>query len=414
MHKIVFPHLSSMWLRVGPFLVVMFFILLSDAILSDFVPGYIQEIVGSPLGMGLVMATSSVVGLLVDLVFPQLLRSTSVSKLALMAMFFASLFLITLLVSTWIPYVWLLVMGMAAWGIYYELDAFMTRQFVTDVAPSHSRSSVWGVVGTFRNLAYFLGPLLGAQIIWSGNRGVVIVAGVVLIVAYVFFLWMRLAQLESDDDTPHGVHLLAEIQHWVSLEHHVWPVLIMSFMAGLIDASFWTTGTVVTDVLAATHPAGGWFLSLYMLPSLFIGFIIAKWGVYQGKKRWAEVFLALGGLVLMGVNLVDSLWWVLSVVLLSSALFGMSWPLVDAVYSDFMARMGKRGRKHMVGMSSAMLSLAYVIGPILAGWLAGVVGELASFGWIGGLTFVVSLLLLMVTPRKIHLPQREMEGWDLP
>lgn len=402
-----------MWLRVGPFLVVMFFVLLSDAILSDFVPGYIQGIVGTPLIMGIVMATSSMVGFLVDLIFPQLLRSTGVSKLALMAMTLASMFLLTLFVSTWFPYVWIILIGMAAWGIYYELDAFMTRQFVADVARPHERSAVWGVVGTFRNLAYFLGPLIGAQIIWSGQRGTIMIAGVVLVVAYLAFLSSRLPK-GDDDESVHGVHLLVEIRHWASLGHRVWPVLIMSFLMGIIDASFWTTGTVVNDMLAKIHPAGGWFLSLYMLPSLFIGFIIAKWGIYQGKKRFADWFLAIGGLMLMGIGMSNSIPWIFLVIFVSSMMFGMSWPLIDAVYSDYTVRMGRRGRKHMMGMSNAMHSLAYVVGPILAGALAGVAGELMSFAWIGAIVFGVSMVLLVVTPRKIRLPQQEIQTWDIP
>ncbi len=402
-----------MWLRVGPFLVIMFFVLLSDAILADFVPGYVQGIVGTPLLMGIVMATSSVVGFGVDLLFPQLLRNTGVGKLVIMAIIGASLFLSTLFVSTWMPYVWILIIGMAAWGVYYELDAFMTRQFVADAAQPHARSAVWGVVGTFRNLAYFLGPLIGAKIAFAGERGVIMAAGVVLVVAYLAFLWVKLPGSKGDESV-HGVDVLAEIRHWVSLGVHAWPVLIMSFLIGVIDASFWTTGTVVNDMLALESPYGGWFLSLYMLPSLFIGFVIAKWGIYQGKKRWAEIFLILGGAILAMIGVVQSIWWILGTVVLSSIFIGLAWPLIDAVYSDLTVRMVRRGRKHMMGMSNAMHSLSYVIGPIIAGALAGEFGELESFGYIGAIVMIVSIILLFVTPKKIRLPQQEINAWDKP
>ncbi len=407
----VLSGIQPYWWRVGAFLVVVFFVLLSDAILSDFVPGYIQEKIGSPLLMGLVMAFSSVVGMLLDLIFPQLLRNSGVKKLAGMAMLGSTIFILALLGSTWGFVLAMLLVGMAAWGVYYELDAFMTKQFVAQVAPAHSRPAVWGVVGVVRNLAYFLGPLLGAGLTIWGERGTMLIAGAVLLTAYVFFLVIKLPLHEEQLESPHGLHIWAEVAHWRSLGAKAWPVLTISVLAGVVDATFWTTGTVVNDMLKEIHPAGGWFLSAYMLPSLFVGFAVAKWGIYQGKKKWAERFMLLGGLSLCVLGWVVNIWGVLLVVLIASIFFGLSWPLVDAVYSDFAVRM-KRGRKHIIGLSSSTLSLAYIIGPILAGWLATRVGELQSFGWIGGGVVIVSAILLAVTPRKTLLPEQEIRQWE--
>ena len=52
-----------MWRQISAFLGVMFFIFMADASLADFVPGYMQGILGSPLKMGIVMSSSSVAGL---------------------------------------------------------------------------------------------------------------------------------------------------------------------------------------------------------------------------------------------------------------------------------------------------------------------------------------------------------------
>lgn len=411
MRRLVFAGIQPFWWRVSAFLVVMFFILLSDAILSDFVPGYIQDHVGTPMLMGIVMASSSVVGFAMDIVFPQLLRSTGVRNLAGMAMVGSLVFILSLIGSTWVAPVALILVGMAAWGVYYELDAFMTKQFVADAAPSHSRGAVWGVVGVFRNLAYFFGPLIGASLSLHGEKGILLISGAILFIAYLFFLIIKLPTQEGEVAYSPDIHAIDELRHWKSLASVAWPVLTMSLLAGIIDATFWTTGTVVNDMLAEQSTYGGWFLSTYMFPSLFVGFAIAKWGIYQGKKKWAEIFLLLGGAALMGITLVDTIWWTLMVVLISSTFFGLAWPLVDAVFSDFAVRM-KRGRKHMIGMSSSILSLAYVIGPILAGYLATLLGELESFAYVGAMVVVVSVILLIFTPKKIRLPQQEIVSWD--
>lgn len=411
MRRLQLRSIETVWWRVGAFLTVMFFVLLSDAILSDFVPGYMQGKLGSPLAMGLVMAFSSIVGLMLDLIFPQLLRGAGIRKLAGMAMVGSLAFVLSMLGSTWAGGLWLLLGGMAAWGVYYELDSFLTKQFVAESAPAHARGAVWGVVGVFRNLAYFLGPLLGGVLAVQGEKPVLWVAGAVLLTGYLLFWLIKLPERSDETIEPHGVNVGEEVRHWIRLGKVAWPVLTMSLIAGIIDAVFWTTGTVVNDLLGEIHPAGKWFLSVYMLPSLVVGFVIAKWGIYRGKKKWAEIFLGLGGLTLAGLGLVDGVGAILVCVLIASIFFSLSWPLVDAVYSDFAVRM-KKGRKHMIGISSSILSLAYIIGPILAGWLASTQGEIKSFGWVGIVTFAMAIWLLCVTPRKVRLPEAEIQKWD--
>lgn len=389
----------------------MFAVLLSDAILADFVPGYVQNMVGSAATMGWVMAVSSMVGIVMDILFPQLLRGTGVKKLAGMAIVGAGVFLLALWGSTWTMPVLLVLLGMAAWGVYYELDAFMTKQFVAQVAPTHARGVVWGVVGTFRNLAYLIGPIVGGSMIMGGDRVVIVAAGIILLGAYGLFALIKLPDGKVDGEEVHGVTLIEELKHWLTLSEKVWPVLVMSLLVGLVDAVFWTTGTVVNDMLASTHRYGGLFLSMYMLPSLFVGLVVAKWGIYQGKKRWAATLLLLGGVILGTVGWGKSVEWILGVVLISSIFLGLAWPLIDATYTDFTVRMG-RGRKHMIGISSAILSLAYIVGPILGGILAERVGEIESFAWLGGVVASVSLLLLILMPRKIRLPEQAIGEWE--
>jgi hypothetical protein len=80
-HKIELPTVDPVWARVTSVAIAMFFISFSDAILSYWVPGFMQNALGSALLMGLVMSFSSIVGLAADIVFPQLLANISVRKL---------------------------------------------------------------------------------------------------------------------------------------------------------------------------------------------------------------------------------------------------------------------------------------------------------------------------------------------
>ncbi len=400
-----------MWKRVTAFLVILFFVLLSDAVLSDWVPGYLQNTLGSPLAMGLMMALSSVVGFVMDLIFPQLLRSSGVRKLAGGALLGALIFLLSMLSSTWWSYAIILAMGMAAWGIYYELDSFMTQQFVAGVAPTHERSSVWGVVGGVRNAAYFLGPIVGGYVAFYGDRAVVIGAMGVLIFAYLLFLFVRLPRDHEISHHDSSINIAEEVGHWYRLGLRVWPILLTSFVVGLIDATFWTTGTVLTDRLAQESSYGGMFLSAYMFPFLFAGLLVARWGVDVGKKKWAARFLLLGALSLMTVGFIDSVLLILVAVGVAGLFIAMAFPLIDSVYTDLVAR-ARKGRKHIIGMSSATFSLAYVIGPIISGYVTGRLGEEMTFTSVGGIVAIVAVYLMWATPKKLKLPQDEIQSWE--
>ena len=97
--------IDPMWIKVGAFVVILFFVLLSDAVLSDWVPGYLQKALGSPFKMGLMMAVSSVVGFLMDLIFPHLLRQSGVRKLAGSAILGSMVFLLSMFSSIWWSYI---------------------------------------------------------------------------------------------------------------------------------------------------------------------------------------------------------------------------------------------------------------------------------------------------------------------
>ena len=152
-------------------------------------------------------------------------------------------------------------------------------------------------------------------------------------------------------------------------------------------------------------------MPFYTLPSLFMGFVVAKWGIYSGKKKLSEIFLLLSGVFLVLLSLSEAIPWQLTCVLISSMLLSTAFPLTDAVYSDIVARMG-RERKHLIGLSRSTISIAYIVGPVFAGFIAGIAGERLTFSLVGVIVIAVSAILLFTTPRKLKLPQTDLQKWD--
>lgn len=402
---------EPLWSKVLVLATVLFFVFLSDAILSFWVPNFLETSLKSSLAMGLVMSVSSIVGLGLDLILPQVIKGITVKQLVFLAIATSFTFSLFLLEATWVPIVTVFLLAMATWGIYYELLGFAQQQFVADSTPLKFHPAAWGILGIFRSLAYFLGPILAGSFLGLGVRVPIFVAlGFAFISLIILILYGTAHDRPMEIDT-RQVSLWREIEHWKVLFEHVWPVLILSLFLGLIDATFWTIGAVWTEELAQKHWLGGAFLSIYVLPSLFMGFVVAKWGIYKGKKRAAMKFLILSGLLLAALGVSTSIPWQILVVFLSSVALAIVYPLTDGVYSDVIARMG-RERRHMMGLSGSTLSLAYIVGPPMAGAIAQMVGERMTFAVIGVASILVAALLLAVTPRKLKLPQSQIRGWE--
>ncbi len=391
--------------------IILFFVFLSDAILSFWVPNFVQDVFKSSLTMGLVLSFSSIIGFGSDLIIPQVIRGVTVKKLILLGILTSLSFSLLLMGSNLAPYILLILMSMAVWGIYYELLGFGEQQFIAGSTPLKFHSAAWGLLSVFRSLAYFLGPILAGFFLLRGQTIALLFAVLFALVALLILVITRGHHDRPLEVDVHKVNLIQELKYWETLFVHVWPIILLSVFMGLIDATFWTTGAVWSETLAKKNFWGSLFLPSYMLPSLFMGFVVAKWNVFDGKKKMAEKFLLLSGVFLAFLGISDSIFWQLACVFVSSILLSVSYPLTDAVYSDVISRMGKE-EKHLIGLSRSTISLAYIVGPIFAGFIASQVGERMTFSVVGIVVVVVAVFLLITTPRKLKLPQEEIKEWE--
>jgi len=402
---------DPVWSRVYSLSLTLFFVMFADAIVSFWVPNLLEDTFKSSVMMGLIVSFQSVVGLGADLIFPTLLRTATVKRFVVWGIVASICTSLVLLGSTFRPWVAVFLIAMTFWGVYYEFLGFAKHQFVADAVPIKDRAGAWGILGVFTNLAYFLGPLVG---VWLLLRDVRAPSYTAIFLALISLTILFLSGKTHDRPMSvniREVNLLAELDHWRVLFAKVWPIVVLSLFLGFIDATFWTIGAVLSVRLAEKSFLGGLFLPLYALPSLFIGFVVVKWGIYTGKKKMAETFLLASGIFLGAIAVSGNVIWLLVMVLLSSIMLAIAYPLTDGVYSDIVARMG-RERKHLIGLNSSVINLSYIVAPIAVGLIASKIGERMTFSALGGATIIIAILLLIVTPRKLKLPQEEIKTWN--
>lgn len=401
---------DPVWRKVITLSMILFFVFFADAILSSWVPGLVEKSFKSPIIMGFVMSFSSIVGLGADLIFPQILKGIKFNKLLALGILCSLIFSFTLISASLKPFILIFLVAMALWGIYYEVIGFSNHQFVADSIPMRMHASTWAFIGVFKNLAYFLGPLVAGFLVSFNSHFPAYFAIIFGLVALLILLISGKSHNRPLTIKVEKISFVSELEHWGVLFKKVWPIVVMSVTLGIIDAVFWTTGAVYTEELTHISFWGRWFLPIYALPSLFVGFIIAKKGIISGKKKMAIRFFLLSGIFLALMNVYSNLFWQLLIVFCSSFALAITYPLIEGVYSDVIDRMG-REREHMIGLCSSTTSISYIVGPILAGVISSLVGNTRTFVYLGYAVVAIALILLVTVPKKLKLPQKEIKKW---
>lgn len=393
-------------------MMAVFFVYLGDAMMSFWAPGLIDKSLGSGVLMGLVLGFSSIVGLLVDLFLPQIVQNVKVVKFYLLAGVAGTLFAVSMGIASISPFLLWFLSGMAAWGVFYELLLFANQQYVSDSVSGEQRSSVWAMLRAMSSLAYVIGPV-SAGILLNTGSGSLVAAVIGLLVTGLLIVFVSLPKKHERRVVveTHHLSLKLEIKHWWDLMPRVWPILLMSLMIVLVDSAFWSVGAVLAERLAEESVWGGLWLSAHMAPSLVAGVLVARWGITKKKKRYAAKFLGFGGLTLMFLGAPIGLFLQVVVIFVAGMFLSLSIPLLDAVYTDLLVRMGKES-KHLIGLTAAMGSFAYVVGPIVSGAMSDMVGERMVFVVMGMMAFILSIVLLLIMPKKLKLPQKEIHAWE--
>jgi predicted MFS family arabinose efflux permease len=186
------------------------------------------------------------------------------------------------------------------------------------------------------------------------------------------------------------------------------PLLLFSISIGIIDSVYWTIGGLFAEELFASQDKVWLPIVMYSAPFIFGGIIMAKLNLKIRKKFISQLLLILAALVLLfffypylEAN------YAMLIILISSFFLALAEPLNDASYSNLLQRLGKN-MEHLVGIKKVSYSIAYLIGPILAGYLSSLIGFRHAIGVVGLLILLIALFLLIATPKKIRIPQQEL------
>jgi len=378
---------------------------LSDAILSYTVPLYANALLPNDLLIGIVISLSSLVGLIFDYASKRLFGSKN------FAFFVKATFILSVAYSSLLglsfvnKYFFLL--AMAAWGMYYETLAFSNFKYLKNAVDRRDYTSSWSFINMLRALIYAVGPLVATFLMSQQFQLPTYFCGVFVLAAFFLYLALFPKNAKIKASTASIVESRTELKVWLILFKKIYPLWVLNLTLAIVDSGFWTVGILMSEKLGKISPLAILFIPAYMLPAVLFSPLSQVFSNKFGKKRTAIITSLIGSVALCIVGLVTRVEFILTAVFAYSVFTSLTFPAIYSAVEDYIKRLGDFDTD-LIGLEQSSTSIAYVIGPILAGFVAYQFTEQSVFFVFGLLLAWVSVFVLLVTPHKIRMPQTEL------
>lgn len=390
---------------------IMFVVQLSDGVMSYVTPIFIEQTVNNPLIMGLILSSSSVFGIVCDMLFPSIFRARH-------HLFF---FWNTVLLALLFPAVLLffphtlptMILAMAIWGIYFEFMAFSNAYFIEAYISLNRHGLAWGVVSIFRSLSMFVAPVIAPLLLHTHYSHPLITAMALLVCGMGGILLFQKFFPHKKRVTVNEVVIkrysfTKELRIWQILMKKLWPMYLFVLAIFILEATMMSVGVLATEELRQGNFWGGMLLAAYTLPNIFTGFLVHKLGIQLGKKRLAFTCGVIGGCCLSLATFITSPTLVVLMTFVAACFLSLTYPSMRASLQDYTTRLGVFGGE-MIGIGSSSASLGYIIGPLLAGGVSLLIGNIPTIGLMAALFASIAMLNILIVPRKVHMPQKELQ-----
>ncbi|HLD51105.1 hypothetical protein A3K34_01720 [candidate division WWE3 bacterium RIFOXYC1_FULL_40_10] len=394
--------------KFAAFCIIIFFVSLSDGIMSYVSPIYIESQTANAFLTGIVLSISSFFGILVDFYLSEHLWNKDYKFFLYWMLIFAFLFPLVLVFFN--PQFLVFVLAMAFWSIYYELRGYASFDFIHKKMGRNKHTYAWGVISTILSISYALGPTI-APVLLTLNMKISFITSVAMVfTGLAFFILFFLKHNKNGHSSREIVikkSFWGELQILKTLLSKTWLLISFQVAQMLIDVVFWTTGIIFAANLGKIHPWGAFLITAYTVPFVIVGFFVDKIPVKMGKKR-AAFYLSIGaGITMIMLAYSKNVPYLLAVAGLCSILYGIASIYMSAVMEDYIARLGHFGND-MATLSQLSANIAYAFGPIVFGFIAQYMGLETPFVVTGILLIFLSVLCLAYIPRKIRMPQKEL------
>lgn len=409
------PHLNLEKIFIFSF--PLFLIYLTDSTLGYILPLVIDNTVDSNTTVGVIIALSSIAGILCDLLFPVLFRSRTWRIQIILGIVTSILFGFFVYLGIQQSLILYFILASISWGIYYEFIGFGQQNFVVDEEHKSKFSRDWGIVFFIVNITTLIGPIFASLILLdSTSNSIFIITAIQLFsLILVFAMLLRFPHIKTLKRKPlilQSINLFRQIVFWKVYAKRILPVILLGIILEIFDAYFFIFGGLFGEKLSNSELYSWVPLVLYIAPSLLSNLLISQNPINKKKKKYSQIALLVSSLFFIPIFALANYPYMIFGLIFSGA-FIMSFAptLNEAVYSDLMHR-SKLNRDELLGLAKANSSFAYIVGPLVFGVIADKFDYYLIFSLLGVIGVVIAISLLFITPRKIKLPQKELRSMN--
>lgn len=366
------------------FSLVVLFWAIADGVFSFLIPIYMQESLQNLFLMGIIFASSSFFGLLLDFFLGSEQKGRTFKPYFGFSVVLA---LLTYMLAFKAESPWTFLIIMALWGIYYDSMNFTIVDFVNRFSKKWEHAQSSGVVQMFFSFGVFLGPLLLAYLLLPGRSALGISIMAIIASFWLFYFYFR--QEKSLPEPPSKkLSFKKELATWIRVSKKAYPVLICRFLIAVWDSLVWSMGPIL--LLSIFKNRAALIMSCFILPSVIFQGYAGRLADKKGKKRFVILGLSLAGLFLALFNLIDNLAIKVLMVLASAIGSSLVWPAVDGLLVDVINKF-KEVEEEVAGLRGLSFNLAYIITPITAGLMGKYLGLSNTFIIFGVFLFISAL-----------------------
>ncbi|MBP9817620.1 MFS transporter [Candidatus Shapirobacteria bacterium] len=385
---------------------MLFFWSIYDGILSYITPILMESRGLSNTQIGLLISVSAVSGAIFDFIISKVFRFSHYLR------YFIFVFIICLtypllLWSTdhWAIYLLL----MSAWGLIYDFINFGIYDLSARISHRSEHTQNITIIGTFKSVGYFIGPLLIAYLITNWSLSPTSLYFIYLFLAISLCFYVVLFSISSPsgffDNGPRQVISLrwrGEIKLWRQFSHILFPILLFNTLFYIFDSAFWTIGPIFSQQFPEFKNFSILFMVVYVLPAVFVAKFAETLTSRFGKKRTAYLAFIVSSLFLLPFHFVSTPHLLLALVFCSTIFGTLAWSATAGAFIDYVSESDIHDNE-IIGLKDFSANIGYIIGPTLAGITSDLFGIRSTFSLLGLLCIFVTVYLFFITPRHINV-----------
>ncbi|UOQ83337.1 MFS transporter [Gracilibacillus salinarum] len=344
---------------------VMFFVMVGFGIIIPVLPFYAEELGASPLALGLLMATYSVMQFLFSPMWGRI--SDKIGRKPVLLIGIAGLALSFFLLAT-ANQLWMLFAARIIGGLLSSANMPTVTAYVADITTEEDRGKGMGIIGAAVGLGFIFGPAIGG-VFSSGNLAIPFyLSGISSLIT---FALVAIVLRETRPEKAEQV--TAPAKRRSLLKALKTPMAYLYVLQWFVSVSL--AGLEATFAYFAFDRAGLGTVELgyiFMIMGL-AGAIVQGGLVGQLTKRLGEGKVIQIGVIVSAIGFALILFvqdFLTAAIFLT--IFGLGNGLIRPSVSSLLTKKATSGYGEVTGMLSSFDSLGRIIGPPLGGFLYGV------------------------------------------